>query len=178
MQHTVAVFNSVLLRFSFWFYYLWILYFLFMVPLFIFALHALLNFLSCRRASWPFVVLCSFGQAAGKHFLYGCSSSSSWRTCPPATPTAQRVRWLAQKRNNCIYAIYKKRNGKKFKLKMFYAWENHNKARKCHFLYTKRILWNWNCGIFHTHTHTCIHTHTQSHTLTESSQRAAMQRLA
>jgi len=24
---------------------------------------------------------------------------------------------------------------KKFKLKMFYAWANHNKARKCHLLY-------------------------------------------
>lgn len=45
---------------------------------------------------------------------------------------------------------------KKYKLTMFYAWANHNKARKCHFPFAKRILWNWNCGILHTiHTHTC-----------------------
>lgn len=48
---------------------------------------------------------------------------------------------------------------------MFYAWANHNKARKCHFPFAKRILWNWNCGISHTihthytHSHTCSHSH-------------------
>jgi len=75
------------------------------------------------------------------HFLWTRKPGFSAQTCaaPQAVPRPLQVRQYGTKKykkynNRAVVGVSGVKH-KKFKLKMFYAWANHNKARKCHLLY-------------------------------------------
>jgi len=89
--------------------------------------------------SLRFSALGSFGFGTPGFFAQTCAAPQAL----PRPLQQRQVRQYGKKRLGCTWlggGEYEWAGHKKFKLKMFYAWANHNKARKCHFLLTKRIL--------------------------------------